>query len=293
MPRPICRAWCWARMSARRVALLELSGTGAADLHPGAGGALWQGAGADMMSRRAVIDGDRGGAGRPGPCPCGNFLMSPDALLAELPLVAILRGVTPARIEGVAACAVRGGHSRHRSAAQFAASRSRASKRWPRQFGDRCLTGAGTVLTPARCRPGGGCRRQAAGDAQHQSGRDRARRGKGHDGDAGLLSPPAKASRPSRRARAYLKLFPASTGGIDHLKAMLAVLPKDRAGLCRGRGRRRQYGGMAQGGRGGLRPGLGPVQARFQRCGNRRPRAANASPHSRARAENPEHRRTR
>ena len=33
--------------------------------------------------------------------------------------------------------------------------------------------------------------------------------------------------RPSRRARKYLKLFPASTGGIDHLKAMLAVLPKN------------------------------------------------------------------
>ena len=29
--------------------------------------------------------------------------MTADALLAELPLVAILRGVTPARIEGVAA----------------------------------------------------------------------------------------------------------------------------------------------------------------------------------------------
>src|SRR5450432_3361653 len=72
--------------------------------------------------------------------------MNPDLLLAELPLVAILRGVTPARIEGVAgalfAAGIRAIEVPLNSPEPFKSIEILA-----KAFGDRCLTGAGTVLT--------------------------------------------------------------------------------------------------------------------------------------------------
>src|SRR5258705_11008072 len=71
--------------------------------------------------------------------------MSPDQLLAELPLVAILRGVTPARIEGVAealfAAGIRAIEVPLNSPEPFKSIEILA-----KAFGDRCLCGAGTVL---------------------------------------------------------------------------------------------------------------------------------------------------
>src|SRR5688572_7166 len=73
--------------------------------------------------------------------------MSPDALLAELPLVAILRGVLPSRIEGVAhvlyQAGIRAIEVPLNSPQAFTSIETLA-----KTFGDRCLTGAGTVLTP-------------------------------------------------------------------------------------------------------------------------------------------------
>ena len=114
--------------------------------------------------------------------------MTPDALLAELPLVAILRGVTPARIEGVADALFDAG-IRAIEVPLNSPEPFKSIEMLAKTFGDRCLTGAGTVLTSPDVDRVARCGRQAAGDAQHQSGGDRARRGKGPDGDAGFLHP--------------------------------------------------------------------------------------------------------
>jgi 2-dehydro-3-deoxyphosphogalactonate aldolase len=69
-------------------------------------------------------------------------------LLTELPLVAILRGVTPARIAGVAEALFEAGiraiEVPLNSPEPFKSIESLA-----KIYGDNCLTGAGTVLTPA------------------------------------------------------------------------------------------------------------------------------------------------
>jgi 2-dehydro-3-deoxyphosphogalactonate aldolase len=153
--------------------------------------------------------------------------MSADTLLAELPLVAILRGVTPARIAGVAD-ALYGAGIRAIEVPLNSPEPFKSIESLAKQFGDGCLTGAGTVLTPQ--------------DADRVA-------------DAGgklLVTPntnPAVIARGVQKAMTvmpafytpsegflalaagarYLKLFPAATGGIDHLKAMLAVLPGDVA----------------------------------------------------------------
>src|SRR5437764_12137643 len=72
--------------------------------------------------------------------------MTADALLAELPLVAILRGVTPARIQGVAA-ALFGAGIRAIEVPLNSPEPLKSIELLAREFGDRCLTGAGTVLT--------------------------------------------------------------------------------------------------------------------------------------------------
>ena len=136
-------------------------------------------------------------------------------------------------------------------------------------FGDRCLTGAGTVLTVAdvdRVADAGGKLLVTPNTNPAVIARGVE---KGLTVMPGFYTPSEGFAAMAAGAK-YLKLFPASTGGIGHLQAMLAVLPKDHAGLCRGRRRRGQHVGMAQGRRGGFRPGLGIVQARFQRRRHRR-----------------------
>src|SRR3954466_12383504 len=72
--------------------------------------------------------------------------MTADALLAELPLVAILRGVTPARIEGVAGALFEAGF-RAIEVPLNSPEPLKSIEALAKQFGDRCLTGAGTGLT--------------------------------------------------------------------------------------------------------------------------------------------------
>ena len=66
--------------------------------------------------------------------------------LAELPLVAILRGVTPARIEGVAGALFEAGF-RAIEVPLNSPEPFKSIEILAKAFGDRCLTGAGTVLT--------------------------------------------------------------------------------------------------------------------------------------------------
>ena len=150
--------------------------------------------------------------------------MNPDALLTELPIVAILRGVTPARIEGVAgalfAAGIRAIEVPLNSPEPF-----KSIEMLAKAFGDRCLTGAGTVLDVAnvdRVADAGGKLLVTPNTNPAVIARGVE---KGLTVMPGFFTPSEGFAAVAAGSR-YLKLFPASTGGIDHLKAMLAVLPK-------------------------------------------------------------------
>lgn len=146
-------------------------------------------------------------------------------ILADLPLVAILRGVTPARVEGVAQALFDAG-IRAIEVPLNSPEPFRSIELLARQFGDRCLTGAGTVLDTANV--------DRVADAGGRllvtpnTNPDVISHGvkKGMTVMPGFYTPSEGFAAIAAGART-LKLFPASTGGIDHLKAMLAVLPKD------------------------------------------------------------------
>ena len=74
--------------------------------------------------------------------------MTAEALLQELPIVAILRGVTPARVEGVAAALFEAG-IRAIEVPLNSPQPFKSIEALAKQFGARCLTGAGTVLDTA------------------------------------------------------------------------------------------------------------------------------------------------
>jgi len=150
--------------------------------------------------------------------------MTPDLLLAELPLVAILRGVTPARIEGVADALFTAG-IRAIEVPLNSPNPFRSIETLARIYGERCLTGAGTVLTRAQVDQ----LADAGGKLMVTPNTDPGviARGveKGLTVMPGFYTPSEGFAAVAAGAK-YLKLFPASTGGIGHLQAMLAVLPK-------------------------------------------------------------------
>jgi 2-dehydro-3-deoxyphosphogalactonate aldolase len=150
--------------------------------------------------------------------------MTADALLAELPLVAILRGVTPARIEGVAGALFEAGF-RAIEVPLNSPEPLKSIEIMAKQFGDRCLTGAGTVLTPEQVDQVA----SAGGKLLVTPNTNPAVIAHGVKQGLtvmpGFYTPSEGFAAVAAGAR-YLKLFPASSGGIGHLKAMLAVLPK-------------------------------------------------------------------
>ena len=151
--------------------------------------------------------------------------MTADALLAEMPLVAILRGVTPSRIEGVAAALFDAG-VRAIEVPLNSPEPFKSIEMLAKIYGERCLTGAGTVLDVAnvdRVANAGGklLVTPNTNPAVIAHGVEL-----GMTAMPGFYTPSEGFAAAAAGAR-YLKLFPASTGGIDHLKAMLAVLPKD------------------------------------------------------------------
>jgi 2-dehydro-3-deoxyphosphogalactonate aldolase len=150
--------------------------------------------------------------------------MNPDVLLAELPIVAILRGVTPDRILGVAAALFEAGiraiEVPLNSPEPFKSIESLA-----KTFGDRCLCGAGTVLAA------GDVDRVAAagGKLLVTPNTDPAVIARGVEKGLTVMPgffTPSEAFAAIAAGAKILKLFPASTGGTGHLKAVLAVLPK-------------------------------------------------------------------
>lgn len=151
--------------------------------------------------------------------------MNPDPLLAELPLVAILRGVTPAKIEGVAE-ALFGAGFRAIEVPLNSPEPFKSIELLAKQFGGRCLTGAGTVLTVEQADQvanAGGKLMVTPNTNASVIARGVA---KGLTVMPGFYTPSEGFAAIAAGAK-YLKLFPASTGGIGHLQAMLAVLPKN------------------------------------------------------------------
>jgi len=146
-------------------------------------------------------------------------------LLADLPLVAILRGVTPARIEGVAAALFEAGF-RAIEVPLNSPEPFKSIEIMARQFGNTCLTGAGTVLTVENVNRVA----DAGGKLLVTPNTDPAvishGVAKGMTVMPGFFTPSEGFAAIAAGART-LKLFPASTGGTDHLKAVLAVLPKN------------------------------------------------------------------
>jgi 2-dehydro-3-deoxyphosphogalactonate aldolase len=150
--------------------------------------------------------------------------MSPDQLLTELPLVAILRGVTPAKIQGVAEALFSAGF-RAIEVPLNSPEPFKSIEILAKQFGDRCLTGAGTVLTAEQAdqvASAGGKLMVTPNTNPAVIARGVA---KGLTVMPGFYTPSEGFAAIAAGAK-YLKLFPASTGGIGHLQAMLAVLPK-------------------------------------------------------------------
>jgi len=145
--------------------------------------------------------------------------------LAELPLVAILRGVTPARIEGVAGALFDAGF-RAIEVPLNSPEPFKSIELMAKQFGSKCLTGAGTVLTVEnvnRVADAGGKLLVTPNTDPAVIAHGVAR---GMTVMPGFFTPSEGFAAIAAGART-LKLFPASSGGTDHLKAILAVLPKD------------------------------------------------------------------
>ena len=146
-------------------------------------------------------------------------------LLTELPLVAILRGVTPARIEGVAAALFEAG-IRAIEVPLNSPEPFKSIELLAKAYGERCLTGAGTVLDPAdvdRVAEAGGRLLVTPNTNPAVIARAAARELVVMPG----FYTPSEAFTAIGAGARFLKLFPAATAGTAHLKALLAVLPKD------------------------------------------------------------------
>ncbi|HVW75847.1 MAG TPA: 2-dehydro-3-deoxy-6-phosphogalactonate aldolase [Rhizomicrobium sp.] len=145
--------------------------------------------------------------------------------LAELPLVAILRGVTPDRIEGVAAALFEAG-IRAIEVPLNSPDPFKSIEILARTYGDRCLTGAGTVLDAANVDRVA----DAGGKLLVTPNTNPAVIARGVEKQMVVMPgfyTPSEAFAAIAAGARTLKLFPAATAGTAHLKALLAVLPKD------------------------------------------------------------------
>ena len=199
-----------------------------------------------------------------------------DDYLAPLPLVAVLRGITPEEIPAVADALCAEGFRilevPLNSPQPFESIRLLAER-----CGDRCLVGAGTVIDPAdvaRVRDAGG-RLIVMPHADTAVIRE-ARR-------LGMVCLPGVAT-PTEAFAALaagadgLKLFPAEAMVPAALRAWRAVLPKSHA---RVRGRRHtpgQHGAVVGRGRRGFRHRLESVQAGRRCCAGARARRRRTQP---------------
>lgn len=151
-------------------------------------------------------------------------MMELKAALGEAPIIAIIRGVTPAEVEAVAEALISAG-VRVIEVPMNSPDPLESIRRLGR-FKDQVVHGAGTVLTPEvvdQVAEAGG-RIIVAPNTDPAVIRRSVERGLVPMPGFGTASEAFQAYAAGAR---YLKLYPASTYGAAHVKAMLDVLPKD------------------------------------------------------------------
>lgn len=148
-----------------------------------------------------------------------------ETFLETLPLVAILRGVKPDEVVGIGQALFDAGFRvievPLNSPDPFDSIQALA-----KQFGETCLVGAGTVLTPADVD------KVAAAGGQLIVTPNSDPAVIAHAVNLGMLALPGFATATEafaaiKAGARHLKLFPAATYGHGHLKALSAVMPAD------------------------------------------------------------------
>ena len=143
---------------------------------------------------------------------------------AEVPIVAIIRGVRPDEVEGVAEALVSAGV--RVIEVPLNSPEPLESLRRLARFADRAVHGAGTVLSPKAVDQVA----DAGGRVIVSPNTDPAVIARTLE--RGLVPMPgfgsaSEAFQAYAAGARYLKLFPAATYGVGHVKALLDVLPKD------------------------------------------------------------------
>jgi 2-dehydro-3-deoxyphosphogalactonate aldolase len=158
--------------------------------------------------------------------------MTLDEALAAMPVVAILRGVTPDEVIGVAEALVEHGITVI-EVPMNSPQPVESIGRLARELGDRVICGAGTVLTVAEVEAVAAAGGQIIVSPNTDALVIR------HSVERGLVPMPGFGT-PSEAFTAYqagarrLKLFPAVSYGPAYLRQLKAVLPKDASVLAVG-----------------------------------------------------------
>lgn len=145
------------------------------------------------------------------------------SILRDLPLVAILRGVRPEEACGIAAALVQAG-IRVIEVPMNSPEPLKSIERLAQEFGDDCLIGAGTVLTPEEVRAVTGAGGRLIVSPNTRAAVIEAAVSRDALPMPGFLTPTEAFDAIAAGAR-HLKLFPAGSMGTGHLKALRAVLP--------------------------------------------------------------------
>jgi 2-dehydro-3-deoxyphosphogalactonate aldolase len=143
--------------------------------------------------------------------------------LSQLPLVAILRGVTPARIEAVAGAILEAG-IRAIEVPLNSPEPFRSVEILARRFGAEALTGAGTVTSAAEVDQVANAGGKLAVSPHTDAAVIARAVAKGLIPMPGVVTPSEAYAALNAGAR-DLKLFPASSLGPAHLSAMKVILP--------------------------------------------------------------------
>jgi 2-dehydro-3-deoxyphosphogalactonate aldolase len=150
--------------------------------------------------------------------------MTTDSSLQSVPVIAILRGVQPDEVIAIATALFDAG-VRSIEVPLNSPSPLESISRLSKAFGDKCAIGAGTVLTPADVE----AVKQSGGKLIVTPNTDPAvieRAVALHLDVVPGFATPSEAFRALQAGARSLKLFPASTFGPGHIKALRDVLPK-------------------------------------------------------------------